>query len=558
MDKTISKYLIIGTPLISAFLWTSGTTDPVNATKLFILGGIAGAVGLVLMVFCRADYWKNSRTLVLLVLFYFLAMLNALFFGVAPFLQNFYGEYGRQTGFLTYFFLLVLFLAATLIQDKDVHRFFIFGIFVVGVLNIAYCSWVILFGDFLPWNNIYRKILGLFGNPDFISAYLGIFIVACFAYLFSTAVKNMFKLGLILLSLIALWQILHSHAIQGLVVMIGGMVLVGFYLVRSLDKSKYLQMAYILGSAIFGFIAIMGTLQKGPLSFVYKKSVSLRGSYWRAGINMGIEHPFNGVGFDGYGDFYRQARPPVALIDMPGVQVVTNVAHNVFIDFFATGGWPLLISYALLFSFVTFRIIKFTICNKKFNPVFVTLSVTWVCYVVQSIISINQIGLAVWGWVLGGAIISYTNFPLENDSTNTGKASSKKQVSTGIISPKLVAGIGFVIGLIIAYPPLGSDARWKSALDSRNLNNIENSLDNSFLNPVPSSRFSIAYQLFANSNLPDKALKYARLVTKSNPNYFDGWRALYLLPSSSAEEKVLAEKNLRRLDPKNPNVLSAS
>jgi hypothetical protein len=34
-------------------------------------------------------------------------------------------------------------------------------------------------------------------------------------------------------------------------------------------------------------------------------------------------------------------------------------------------------------------------------------STAWICYQTQSLISINQVGLALWGWVLTGALIAY-------------------------------------------------------------------------------------------------------------------------------------------------------
>jgi hypothetical protein len=35
----------------------------------------------------------------------------------------------------------------------------------------------------------------------------------------------------------------------------------------------------------------------------------------------------------------------------------------------------------------------------------------WTCYQVQSLISINQVGLALWGWILTGALIAYEEQP---------------------------------------------------------------------------------------------------------------------------------------------------
>jgi O-antigen ligase len=60
---------------------------------------------------------------------------------------------------------------------------------------------------------------------------------------------------------------------------------------------------------------------------------------------MGKEHPLTGVGMDSYGDWYRRARSENAATVLPGPKTITNAAHNVVIDFFAFGGWPLLLAY---------------------------------------------------------------------------------------------------------------------------------------------------------------------------------------------------------------------
>jgi hypothetical protein len=563
-ERTIIRYLSVGVPLASAFVWASGTTDPVNITKLFVMGGVGLAVGVTTCAFFWGRWWKFSKPMLTVILLFQMAMINSLVNGQGPFLQSYYGVSGRQTGFLTYFFLTLILVSASLVWNSKLHVNLVKGLLFVGVLNILYCGWVLVFGDFLPWNNIYRSILGLFGNPDFISAFLGIFIVVCFSIFLKKNINLRERLLLVSFSAVAFFEIIKSHAIQGIVVTAGGLSLVVFFYLRSICKTWVIPFLYTCLASALGLLAILGTLQMGPLSFVYKRSVSLRGSYWHAGLGMGSRFPVSGVGLDGYGDFYRQTRPPVALVDMPGVQVVSNVAHNVFIDFFASGGWPLLVTYSLLNLLVMIAIFKHIRKEKKYDHIFVALSTAWICYTVQSVISINQVGLAIWGWVIAGSLLGYTRTVINTESPsdvgrakNIMKATNIRAKGT-FFSPQLVAGIACVVGLFISYPPLGSDIKWKSALESRDLATLESSLKDSFLNPVPSSRYVMAYQIFGNSNLPDKALDYTRIIVKSNPNFFEGWKALYLMPASSKAEKDLAAKNMKRLDPLNPNVFSSA
>ena len=310
--------------------------------------------------------------------------------------------------------------------------------------------------------------------------------------------------------------------------------------------------------------ALLGALQIGPLTkYIYKTSVSLRGEYWQAGWNMGSEHPLTGVGFDTYGDWYRRMRDTQALI-LPGPNTTTNAAHNVPIDVLAFGGWPLFISYLGILSLSVIAIIKVTRRNRRYDAVFVTLTTAWACYQLQSIISINQIGLAIWGWLFGGALIAYEvatrpKKDSENPETVKGKSApgrnAKGKQSETIFSSTLLAGIGAVIGLLIAVPPYSADAKWRSAVISQNAQKVEEALVPGYLNPQNSSKYLNAVQLLESSKLYDSAYKYALVAVDFNPNNFDSWKVLYLITKSTPEDKARALENMKRLDPNNPNVL---
>jgi hypothetical protein len=283
----------------------------------------------------------------------------------------------------------------------------------------------------------------------------------------------------------------------------------------------------------------MGALQKGPFDFIYKNSVSLRGAYWNAGIVMGREHPWTGVGMDSYGDWYRRTRSEQAATVLPGPGTVTNAAHNVVIDFFAFGGWPLLLSYLGMLLLAAIAAIKVIKRNKAYEPTFVALVTTWACYQAQSLISINQIGLAIWGWLLTAALISYefaTRPSESNPISQTEKGQKRKaKSSTGVFSPQLVAGLGIVVGLIVATPPMAADTKWRSALESQDGNKVMAALEPSYLNPSNSQKFAQAVQLFASSNLMEQAREVALKGIEFNPEYFDAWMVMYYLPNSTDE-----------------------
>jgi len=315
--------------------------------------------------------------------------------------------------------------------------------------------------------------------------------------------------------------------------------------------------AYTIPVLGFGIVALFGALQRGPLAeIVYKTSVSLRGAYWNAGIQTGLSNPFTGAGMDAYGDWFRRSRTEFNATVLPGPSTVTNSAHNVVLDIFSYGGFPLLISYLGILFLGAWAIIKNLRRTREFNPLFVALSVAWIGYQLQSIISINQIGLAVWGWVLTGALVAYeTRFSREPEKTaGADKSIRSRSSSSETFSSPLVAGLGVVAGLIIAAPPISGDMAWFKATGSGNFVEVEKSLELGYLHPQDSSRLVNMVSILENSKLYDQALQYALRATAFNPENFDSWNALYSVQKSTREQKSLALENMRRLDPHNPEL----
>jgi hypothetical protein len=52
----------------------------------------------------------------------------------------------------------------------------------------------------------------------------------------------------------------------------------------------------------------------------------------------------------------------------------------------------------------------------------------------------------------------------------------------------------------------------------------------------------------------EQAHMVALSAVEFNPNNYQAWRNLYFLPNSTQAEKTRAIKNLKRLDPNNPDV----
>jgi tetratricopeptide (TPR) repeat protein len=178
-------------------------------------------------------------------------------------------------------------------------------------------------------------------------------------------------------------------------------------------------------------------LQKGPLaSYLYKDSVSVRGFYWRAAVNMLQNNIFTGVGLDRYGAYfklYREAEYPLKY----GFNINNNNAHNVFLQFFATGGVLLGLSYLVLCAAVFIlglRLIRNS--EKELRSITITLLSAWIAFQSQSLISIDSIGLSIWGWIISGAILGLARnngkFIFNSNQVINDIASSNKKMKVEI------------------------------------------------------------------------------------------------------------------------------
>jgi O-antigen ligase len=551
-QRTLTRVLALGAAGVTIFLVSGSVTDPVNAPKLLVLGGLAGAA-LALMAYLVSKKWYRITGLEVLVSVFSLWSFFALLASDSPITQGIYGVYGRNTGFLTYVFLGVIAIAGTQIFSQDLFKVILAGFLIALAVNLAYGSWVLINGDFLGWQNNYGALLGTFGNPNFISSFLGM----GFSLVFGLAVKSGTRLRIALLFTLPLiaWQLREANSLQGIVVAALGVGIVVYFWLRHKTQSESWSIAYLVTGAISAAVAVAGALGTGPLKHALAQpTVALREQYWSAAITMANSHPLLGVGMDSYGDWYRIARGAQAMIT-PGPNTVTNVAHNVFLDIFASGGYPLLILYVLITALGAFSIIRTVKQNKTYDPVLVGITVLWVGYQAQSIISINQIGLAVWGWLINGLAISYQMATRGNDLDKTGKEPGLKkniQRKQEAFSPQLIALLGAVAGLLLAVPPLSADAKWREVQLSQRIEKVEPALSGSYLSPVNSYRLAEAVQLLENSKLPGYAIIYARKGVAFNSNYFEAWRMLYYATNSTPDEKASARSNMIRLDPLNP------
>jgi O-antigen ligase len=383
---------------------------------------------------------------------------------------------------------------------------------------------------------------------------MGFFGVMLFSRLLSQEINLKRKLIDLLLLLVAIYEIKLSLASQGVVVLFGGIALQLFIWIK-VNRSKMLLILYSIVVGIFSSFALGGGLNMGPLSsFIYKPSVTFRGQYWQAAWNAGVDHPFFGVGFDSLGFWYGRYRTPGSII-FPGPETTTNAAHNVYLDILASGGFPLFIAYILLNLIVLLKAIKLIIELKSFSWVPVALVSVWVCYQTQSLISINQIGIAIWGWVLSGLILAHpiskqndsvVNEPPRPQATSKGRNVIRKEKSFTLTLGLILGLAGFAIG----FQPMRADMNWNRAIRPINPTLLETQAK---AWPLSYMRLMHASTIYTANGKPDTGLELAKVAAKEFPDVWMVWDIMLKNPSLNSIEKEEVLSQLRRIDPLNPN-----
>jgi O-antigen ligase len=549
-ESTLGKVIVWALVAVTLLVTPLWSIDPINPIKMLVVSAF-GFMGLgVLLTNQKALQLGRFKMPLILISGFMVWQLVVLVVSGGERLQQLFGTNGRNTGFIIYLAFAILFVVAMTASSSVFLNRFLIAALVVGVASLGYSVVQALGGDPFDWVNPYSPVFGFLGNPNFQSSLLGVLGTVVFTQLLSGSVKIQVKGAYLVYLLVTLYVIKETASQQGfLVLLIGSAISLGVFVY---GKSRTLGYSYLALAAVGFFAVLIGTLNKGPLaSLLYKDSVTYRGDYWRAGWKMTVENPIFGVGLDSYGDWYRRSRTIEATLRR-GPEVTSNAAHNVFLDISAYGGFPLLLIYLALMVLVVISAVKVLKRSQGFNAGFVGLVAGWVAFQAQSIISINQIGLALWGWVLSGLIIGYEINTRGGDEVvekKTGKSATKPVQTSAATSVAIF--VGLIVGVLAGMPPYLASAKYKSALETSNPTVIQEA---AYIWPTDPSRMIQVAMTLNDNKLEDQGLQVAQDAVARFPDNFGVWSTLSSMNKASVEQKAEALVQMKRLDPLNPNL----
>jgi O-antigen ligase len=554
----LGKVVSWGTLVTTIFVLPGAAFDPINTPKLFALTLFAGLGFGVIAINLKHLKSGFSKPLTILAVLLVFNLFVIYLVSSADYYESFFGTFGRSTGLLAYLSLTLLMIAGAFAASNVSLGYVVKSLLVAGVVSSIYGLIQILDQEFLSWSNPYGPVIGFLGNPNFQSSFIGFVGILSFGYLLNLKADLKMRVAFLTLFLLSFFVIIKTTSQQGLIVLALGVGIVSVYRINFSKFRKVIPVLFGLGGITL-VSAIFGMLNKGPLaSLLYGPTLTYRGDYWLAGWNMTLQQPLFGVGLDNYGEWYRRTRSLEATLRR-GPDVTSNAAHNVLLDLSSNGGFPLLIIYLSIMGLAlwsAFRVLKRQ-SNSKFDPAFISIFAVWVAYHAQSVISINQIGLAIWGWAITGLIIGYelrtrdsTEDPISNIKSSRAKAVLR---SSPQVSPRTVIGgfLGLLIGLIASLPALTSTVSYRNALVSGSLESI---VEKTTSWPANQAHYLQTAQVFRDNKFEQQALEIAEIAVQRYPDSFKAWELLYLIESAPVSSKSEALAQMKRLDPLNPNL----
>jgi O-antigen ligase len=543
--KTSVKNAEINLIVLGAVFITLSLTPWVNADSLIIPKQI--------ILFCLAFFLIpklviNVRPLMNLKLFKILILLSILFIlqmvvviltSDAPFEQEFYGRTGRSLGFATYFSLTIILLVTAIYARYNSIKTINLGIFISCLITSLYSILQYYGLDIFAWVTATNGIIGTLGNPNFQSSFAAMALLPTAVYFWGSRGKALFSIPLIL---ILLYTLFICESTQGYIASAAAISI--FILIYFYYKNKSILIFATLLVGVSAIVALAGMLNKGPLSyFLYKYSVISRGEMWQAAFSAANSNPIFGVGLDSFGDvslLYRNEKTA------NGIAEYTDNAHNFFLQFALTGGYPLAILYSLiiLLSLYAFYSIQRNI--NKFDKNFTALFSAWFCFQLQSFISPANISMLVWNFIICGVLIGCAFKDINEPN------SQKIDISNLAFYTRPFSYFLLIFGLVVMYPYFNSDKlAWQSLETGDGLLAIKSAK----MYPESSLRYQrIGLALF-NSKLYDQSLDVARSAARFNPKSRAAWFLILMNEKAPLEERRQAKARVLEVDPFNKEAL---
>lgn len=324
-----------------------------------------------------------------------------------------FGRFGRNGGIIVLCCLTVIFLICSNLGTESIKSY-VNLFFITYYLLIVFGSLQIF--DLLPFQYglfelgsviAARPDYGIsltFGNPNIAGAFLGIAISVQLILWNSKVYKNNWLQLLILL--IACYLLVKTEAVQGFLVLLFNLALYIIYLSQEKLRQIWNIKFTIITFSLISF-AVSSIYLSNAWNYLYKiGNIRERINYWKLSWDIWLDHKIFGIGIDNlaeYATFYRDLQ----LLKQEGTWRIPDRSHNVVLDHFVNGGFLtgfLWVLFIILVSGLAFKKI-FNQNIQNLSPNFLIIISIWFGYLIQSLVSIDNIFLTLLGYISAGFII---------------------------------------------------------------------------------------------------------------------------------------------------------
>lgn len=540
--NSVLKVLIFSVVAITLAMTPGLNKDSLIVPKFIILFCLALFL-LPIVIRNKNILFTNlyHKTLFVLVLLLLIDGILILITSTSPIDQLLFGRMGRGLGILTFFSFIVILIAASIIIKIDNIDLLLKGIVLAGLVNGLYVLLQFFKLDVFKWDSKTNGIIGTLGNPNSLSSFIALILIPAVVMFWYS--KPRISLSIIFIPIL-LFCIYVSQSTQGYIGFIAAVLL--FLLILTWYKNKIVFFSLSLVSAIMGVVAIFGMLGHGPLSdYLYKISVQSRGDFWRSAIATGNSHPLFGVGFDSFGDYSLKYRDEIAA-SHPFVEY-TDSAHNFYLDYLATGGYPYLLLNIFLTILVLFSFLAIQRSYKTFNSKITALFCAWSVIQLQAVVNTQSITFISLNALISGTIIGIAGSLNQAGQFKTDSVVKSKNVSVFNLSSMLLV----VIGLIITFPLFNND---RLTVKASNTGNGDLLIKATISYPQSVTKYSQASRALLESGLPVPSLFLAQKGIEFNPKSSSLWALILINQNASIVDRQNAKSKILELDPYNDEV----
>jgi len=504
---------------------------------------------LLAIILAKKLNWRASRL-------FFLALSLPLIYLISAIVNSqslaslFLGGYQRNYGLATILALSLLFILSANMK-LDLEKYLNYGLLSTLVLANIYGYLQYFDLDPLPWTNPFGAVSLTLGNPNFSGALFGMLSVVVFAKII-TSNRVSYKLAYLVLLSSTIFLGFETKSLQSQLLLIAS-ILVFLFIYSLGEVSQLFKLIRYSSLALFslgvvGLISIFGFSRFSQLKdrIFFQGSIPQRLDYWQNGINIWQDNLLFGVGADQFQRYAALYRTPEQIV-RDGNMVIPDKSHNVLIDHLANGGviagliW---LTFVIAIYFVLFKVIKGGPKNRVEISI---LAGIWSAYVIQSLISPDQILLSVIGYSSAGLIVG--SYLIKQGAVSVSNLLEKE--NPYII--KASAGLVLLMSLVIFVQALTANADARDMLDGK-LVGAQSFLDVLDAWPNPKVTELIGIELVKDPNNCQLTNDVADRLIKIDDRSSQGWFMKVVCANANREFTKAIEyvDNSLKFDPLNP------